>query len=254
MRVEEPANLLATLGLLSVRTGALTMVAPVLGPRGTPAPVRLALGLGLGLLALPLVTVPREILASESALALAVTTEALVGVCLGLHVVLLLEALSMAGQLADAQMGLGFAQLVSPEGDGSESILSHYGRAVAVPIFFALGGHIQLLQALAYSYRVVPPGGLPGWDAGLAQVIALGAGMFTLAFRMAAPVMAALFLADVALGLLGRAVSTLNIFVVGFSLKILVGLLVFAVTLEGAMLAFAGGTRGLLDSTLQLLK
>lgn len=252
--MNDPLTFAATLGIVTVRTGGLALVAPIMGARGTPAPVRLALACGLGLLALPTITVPEGLLANEGSYALALASEALVGICLGMSAMLLFEAVSLAGSLTESQMGLGFAQMVSPEGDRQEGLLGQYGRMLALPVFFVLGGHIELLRALVLSYRLVPPGGLPEVHSWLPEALALGSGMLVLAFRMAMPVAAALLLSDVALGLVGRAVSGVNVFSVGFSLKIALGLTVLIASLEGVLLLFAADARRLLETSLQLVQ
>lgn len=252
--MSDPLTFAATLGLVTVRTGGLSLVAPILGARGTPPPVRLGLACGLGLLALPAVQMPARLLESEGAYAMALVSEALVGVCLGMSAMFLFEAVSLAGCLAESQMGLGFAQMVSPEGDRQEGLLGQYGRMLAFCLFFAVGGHLELMRALAISYRLVPPGGVPEVQSWLPEALALGSGMLVLAFRMALPVAAALLLSDVALGLVGRAVAGVNVFSVGFSLKIGLGLAVLMASLEGVLLLFAADARGLLESSLQLLQ
>lgn len=252
--MNDPLTMAATLGLVTVRTGGLSLVAPILGARGTPAPVRLALAAGLGLLALPTIHLPERLMQSEGAYAEALLTEALVGICLGMAAMFLFESVSLAGSLMESQMGLGFAQMVSPEGDRQEGLLGQYGRMLALPVFFTLGGHLELLRALVLSYRLVPPGGLPTVQSWLPEALALGSGMLVVAFRMALPVAAALFLADVALGLVGRAVAGVNVFTVGFSVKIALGLAVLFISLEGILLLFAGEARGLLESSLQMVR
>ena len=54
--------------------------------------------------------------------------------------------------------------------------------------------------------------------------------VFVVSFKIAAPITAAILIADIALGVIANAVPQMNVFVVGMPLKILVGLIVIFLT------------------------
>lgn len=81
-----------------------------------------------------------------------------------------------------------------------------------------------MLRALSDSFTLIPPGGMVVNGVLMRQVFTLSAGMFVIAVKIAAPVMGSLFLAELALALMGRAAPQMNIMVLGFPLKISIGL------------------------------
>ena len=105
-------------------------------------------------------------------------------------------------------------------------------------IFLILDGHHLMIGALVDTYRVIPIGsGLFG-VAVYEQLVRLSATVFVTAVKMAAPVMVTLLLTDVSLGIVARTVPQMNIFIVGFPLKIGIGLLMLGASLPLAMQVF----------------
>jgi flagellar biosynthetic protein FliR len=95
-------------------------------------------------------------------------------------------------------------------------------------LFFAMNGHHLMLRAFFDSYRLIGPAGLQLNAAGLDLVIKLSSVLFVIAVKAAAPVLAAVFLTEIALGITARTVPQMNVFIIGFPLKIGVGLFVLA--------------------------
>ena len=94
---------------------------------------------------------------------------------------------------------------------------------VALLAFLTLDGHLHLLRALADSFVLIPPGGFVMKGQLVQTVLELSGGMFVLALKIAAPVMAAIFMVELALALMGRAAPQMNLMTMGFPIKIAVG-------------------------------
>ncbi|NLY51200.1 MAG: flagellar type III secretion system protein FliR, partial [Firmicutes bacterium] len=91
-------------------------------------------------------------------------------------------------------------------------------------VFLSTDGHHWLLHALWTSWRLVPPGAQWGGPGLFEQIVRAATTMFVAGFQIAAPVVAALLLADLALGIVARTMPQLNIFVVGLPLKSFLGI------------------------------
>ena len=107
-------------------------------------------------------------------------------------------------------------------------------------VFFAVNGHHIVVAALIDTFAIVPAGQA---DLGLIageQVVPFFAAMFTVAVRIALPVLGALLLTDLAMGLVARTVPQMNVLVVGFPIKIATGVLVLAVSVP-LLTSFVGG-------------
>lgn len=247
------AEVQAFLGIL-VRVSGTVAVAPVFGSRQTPAPVKVALSLILALLLLPVAPRSPGLERSAETLAgavLSVAGEAFLGIALGFMGFLIFSAAQVAGGLLDFEMGFGITQALDPEFSQALPLVGNFQNLLALLVFLAINGHHQLLRALVASFRVVPLGGAGPQPAGLPgpapSLTFLGAfvGLFAAAVQLAAPVLAALFLTNLALGLLARTVPQMNLFAIGLSAKSGLGVLALAVALPVVLAVLADVLSGL---------
>jgi flagellar biosynthetic protein FliR len=123
-------------------------------------------------------------------------------------------------------MGLGMASLFDPQNAATTTIMGQFFAILGLLLFFQLDGHHTLLLALQESFRLLPLGGVHFDGNIIWTVVKLFSGMFSLAVRIAVPVIVVLLIADLALSLIARTVPQLNVFILGFPLKIGLGLLV----------------------------
>ena len=156
-------------------------------------------------------------------LALMLLGEVVLGMVMGLLVRFVFGAIQTGGQLIGFQMGFAMVTVVDPMSGVSEAATAHFLYMISILTFLVLNGHLLLLSSVAESFRIIPPGGM-FFSAGLTHtVLGLSTQLFVLAVKIAAPVMAALFLVDLALALVGRAAPQMNVLMLGFPLKISVG-------------------------------
>ena len=121
------------------------------------------------------------------------------------------------------------AQVYDPMSGAGASVFGRLYQLVGTTVLFASGGHLILVRGFLRSFDAVP---LSGLTAGAAQMMTAQLGLFILAAcEIAAPILAALFLAEVALGLLTRAAPQLNALQLGMPLKTLMALLLTGLAL-----------------------
>jgi flagellar biosynthetic protein FliR len=241
MNLALPADTLIAFLLVTVRVSAWIAVSPPFNTRAIPTVVKVALAVGL---ALPVA--PR--LAAQAPapevfpFARAVFFQIVVGLVLGFFVQLLFAAVQAAGELIDLASGFTLASLYDPLSNMTSSMFGRLHQLIAVTLLFALDGHLMLVRGLLTSFEALPlhPVSI---SALTASVTANVGRFFVAALEIAAPILAVLFLAELALGLVGRAVPTLNVFSMSFPLKILLTL-----SLAGlAMWMLPGAVTALLD-------
>jgi flagellar biosynthetic protein FliR len=225
-------------------TPIVWMVAPLGGPR-LPAPARVGLALLLAALASPLLVASAEAAvlaqASASRLALLFAREVLVGLCLGFVADAAFRAAEIAGRLSDSLRGANIAEILVPTAEERSSPLGVLYLLLATVVFLQIGGVPRLCDALLDSYRVLPVGG--GLDAGSARqaaaiVTAASARLIASGVALAAPVIVALWLTDLALGLVARAAPQVPVYFVGLPLKglLAIGLVLVSLgVLEGVL-------------------
>ena len=78
--------------------------------------------------------------------------------------------------------------------------------------------------------------------------------VFTLALQMAAPLVVAMFLTDIGLGILSKTAPQFNVFVVGVPIKLLVGILLLLLIIPGFITLFQQLFASMFDSLSQLIQ
>jgi flagellar biosynthetic protein FliR len=157
--------------------------------------------------------------------------EILVGVVFALVLAALFAALSTAGSLLDTLIGYSFGSLVDPVSGNNSSVISNLYAMLGVSVFVAIGGDSWVIQGLARTYDAVPLLASPSIPSATKGVQLAFAQILPAALMVAAPVLLAVVLSDAALGVVTRVVPSLNVFSIGFSAKIAVGLTVMAASL-----------------------
>ncbi len=215
--------------LLLFRLTGIIWIAPVFS--GHPVPARMKAAM-LALFVLLLLPVAQASAQGDPVLSPAtIMGELVIGLTLGLAAAVLVSAAESAGDILAIQTGLSGASVVDPMNGTQVPTLGQFLGLVALMIFIALDGPEVVLGALADSLRIVPPGAAIGNGAGIDQVARIGTVLLGLAVRIAAPVMGALIMSNVALGVVARTVPQLNVLMLAFPVQIALGLTVLGVSL-----------------------
>ena len=229
MTTSVTAVTLAGLLLATCRAAGFVMLAPPFNSRGIPAPVKGALALALSVALLHKVTanMPEP---TPGFLLVAVVTEVAIGAGLGFIVQVLFTAVQMAGDLIDLTGGFSLQPAYDPLAMTMTSNVGRLHYTLASTLLFTSGGHMMLVRGFATSYEGLPVGGnVPTEQLGHVLLTALSM-MFLAALQIAGPLVAVLLLADVALALLSKASPSLNIFQLGFPVKIMLTLAMLGLT------------------------
>jgi flagellar biosynthesis protein FliR len=225
--------------LLSVRIAAALAFAPVFGMATVPGQIKVLLAVALGAyLVAGLLPGQQSVVPSLSVLAVATLREAVIGLAFGFGLMVAYAATQVAGRALDIQIGFGAASILNPATQSFAPLVgSIFGIALLV-VFMALDGHHLLLRALAGSIRAYPPAaaGLPA----LTDVITQAGTMFSFSLSLAAPVMFLLWLSDIAMAVMARSMPQLNVFVLGFAVKIVLGISGLALSIGLTRQLFAG--------------
>jgi flagellar biosynthetic protein FliR len=210
--------------LTLTRVSLVLFMLPFYGGEYIPVQVKASLCLVLSLALWPYLSFPGELFPAHPAgLITVILAEALLGLTLGLCVQFIFAGIQTGGEIIGFQMGFTMVTLADPSSGAQVSITSHLLYTVALIIFLALDGHLHLLRALADSFRIIPPGGMTPRPVLTGDLLELSGGMFSLAVRIAAPAIVALFTAELALAIMGRAAPQMNLLTMGFPIKIAVG-------------------------------
>lgn len=241
--------------LVLARVAPLFLLAPVFSSKMVPVRARsvIAVALAIGIAPIALQGAP-EVPAEPLRLAGLLLKEALVGLAFAFSIGLLFAAVASAGSLLDTIAGFSFGAVVDPiSGVQSGPIVQIYSM-VGIAVFVAIGGDAWVIQGLARTYELVPLLDAPSLGALVSGAVAVFGGVFAAALEVAAPVLLALVLTDVAFGVVSRVVPQLNVFAVGFPVKIAVGVLVVGVSLPFVADWLSDELAGSVESALRSLR
>jgi flagellar biosynthetic protein FliR len=209
----------------------LISVAPLFGNVSVPARAKIGLGVMLAMIIAP--TVPALPATDPMSLPglLILLQQFVIGIAMGFAMRIIFAAVEMAGEISSMTMGLGFAVFYDPQTRGRSSSISQFFSLVMIMIYLASNLHLVLLSTLAQSFEALPISDAPLAADGFRQLAVWGGRIFSAGLQLSLPVVAALLLVNLALGVLTRAAPQLNLFGIGFPITIGVGFIMIALSL-----------------------
>lgn len=231
--MEIPIASLSVFLLILFRISAFLLSAPIFGSAYLPARAKIGLSFLLSVILLPLIqkanfSPPTQLLTYG----IAVFKEIMTGVIIGYSARLVFAGIDLAGQLIGIQMGFGIVNIIDPKQETQLSIIAQFQGFLAILIFLSLNGHHWLLLALAKSFETIPLSGAAYSSDAVAVLLKLSGDIFVVAFKIGAPVIVALFLTNVTMEVLAKAIPQMHVFMMSFPLTIIVGLLSLAASLQ----------------------
>lgn len=231
--MNEVLELLPYFLLILVRLTSFFLVAPLFAMKGVPAQFKIAIAAFLAFLAVSGIVVDGP-LPLDGYYIIMVIKEFAIGIALGFTAALVLYTVQIAGAFIDFQMGFAIASVMDPQTGSQVPIIGHFKYIMALLFLLTVDGHHLMLDGVMRSLEAIPVEslsfGIRFED--LAKFISdLFVEMFMIALQMSLPIVGALFLVDVALGILAKSVPQLNIFAVGFPVKILTGFVLLLFTI-----------------------
>lgn len=225
-----------TFFLILLRTSGMLVSAPLLSHKGIPSYTKVGFAVFFALVLVPLqkdaMPQPPQ---NMGVLADAVIREVLFGLGLGLAMNLVFIGLQMASRMIGLQMGFGLGAVFDPITGAEFGTFDQFYSLLVTLVFFSINGHYMIVQTLAETVRAVPLGTFDPFALNPAGITSLIAGLTLTAVRLAMPVMAALFLTDLGMGMVSRTVPQMQVLIVGAPIKIVVGVLVLGAALPFTM-------------------
>lgn len=251
----------ACAGLIFIRTLMMILVTPFIGSKSVPGRIKVLLAFILTLFVYPLLK-PSFHLAQfpgwTGGLLGILFKEIMVGFAIGMVAALVFYGIQAAGLMIDNQRGVANAQIFVPQLGSQGSIFGLFQFQAAVALFIVMGGHREFLAAFFDGFAILPIFHIPHFQMGDASFldvfIRLTADVLILAVRLSAPVIIAIFLADVVLGIANKVAPSLNVFELGFSVKGVTGVLVVYISIIILYDEFANVTEGMVGQMRDIFK
>ncbi|MFC5429100.1 flagellar biosynthetic protein FliR [Paraburkholderia denitrificans] len=218
---------------------ALIAVAPLLGQRVVQTRVKIGLAGFITLIVAPTLGAMPHVTVFSAEGVWIIVNQFLIGIALGFTMQVVFAAVTAAGDIMGLGMGLGFATFFDPQTSANTSALSSLLNMFAMLTFLILDGHLQMLAALVASFESVPISanilGAPGW-----RILAnWGSVVFASGLLLALPVVVALLITNLSLGILNRAAPQIGIFQIGFALTMMTGMLLIVMMVPNMIPFFA---------------
>jgi len=230
MDLQIPTSTLVGFSLALVRATAFIAICPPFNSPAVPVRVRVGLATGIALaIAGPLGASAAPDVLEIGPYLFALLTQALAGVAFGFCIYVLFAAVQGAGELIDLQIGFSLGAVLDPLSGVNAAPIGRFHQVLAVGILFAINGHVLVIRGFLRSVEAVPSGTIDFESFGTELVGLLRTFMIAIV-EIGLPVLAALFLTEVALGLIGKAAPQLNVLVIGFAAKTFVAIVLLALT------------------------
>jgi flagellar biosynthetic protein FliR len=210
---------------------ALIASAPVLGNKQIPIRIKVGLAMLITVIVAPNITVPSTIDPVSAQGLFILVQQILVGLAMGFTMRLIFTAIEMAGDLAGMQMGLGFASFYDPVNASYTPVIAQFLGILSTLAFLSMNGHLYMLSALSDSFQAFPISSSLPSAAAFRTLAEWGSTIFTHALQLSMPLIGALMITNLALGILTRSAPQLNIFAVGFPITLSVGFITLALSL-----------------------
>jgi flagellar biosynthetic protein FliR len=212
------------------RIGAVLMTMPIFGTTLVPSRIRLYFALAITLVVVPGLPPMPPVQALDLSALLLIAEQIIIGALMGLSLQLFFQAFVVAGQIISIQMGMGFASMVDPTNGVSAAVIGQFLTMLVTLLFLGMNGHLVVFEVLTESFTTLPVGSAMlvnhFWDIANKMGWVLGAAML-----LVMPAITALLVVNIAFGVMTRAAPQLNIFSIGFPLTLVLGLVIFWVSL-----------------------
>lgn len=235
------------------RIGALIASAPIIGNPSFPQRAKIGLAVAITLVLAPTLSPMPGVDPGSAAGLLVLAQQVVIGLAMGLAMRVVFVAVEMAGNMIGLQMGLGFATFFDPVNSSQVPVVSRFLGLLFSLVFLALNGHLLMIEALAESFRIFPVSAQVTSAAGWKILAEWGGEIFRSGLLLALPMIAALLIANLSIGIMTRAAPQLNIFAVGFPITLAAGFMVLFVTLPYMAPLFERLTHDGLSVMLQLV-
>lgn len=220
------------LTLVFIRITALFLSFSILFPKGTPQILKGMLGIIIAFCIIDGIDYSNiQSINGNFSLWFAVISEIMTGVIIGFLINAIFLFFKMAGAFIDMQGGLSMVSMLDPATNFNATLISNLIYMISIAIFFIIDGHHLLLKLLIESFRIVPLGETIVYGETIMEVMRTLTELFFVGVKIVLPFLIIIFITDICLALVSRAVPAINVMILGMPVKITVALITFIIAL-----------------------
>ncbi|MFC1725982.1 flagellar biosynthetic protein FliR [candidate division KSB1 bacterium] len=240
--------------LAFARVATILAVIPVFGYRAVPVAIKAGLA-GLAIIAIfPIIDKNISIPVSLLPFFLVVLKEVAIGLVIGFSAQFIFAGVQYAGEIVGIDIGFGIVNIVDPSSGEQVSIIAEFKYILVILIFLTISGHHFFMQAIKHSYLILPINTATFPGIVMSKIIEMSRDIFSITIKIAGPAIITLFIANFIMGIIARTVPQMNIFIVGFPLKISVGLIIMILSMPLIGYVFIKLVEGLKRDIVQVIE
>ena len=212
-----------------MRMSGCIMFNPILGRKNLPVIVKVGLTMMLSVFSYHLVPTQNIEISSFLVLSFSLLKELLIGYAVGYVIQLFLSIMLISGENMDMQIGISMSKIYDPQSNVSMPLSASLINTMFILIFFAVNGHLTLIQIFIKLCVMVPYGSLRFEPAMYQQLVDMFSLILVYAVKMSLPVLAAELITEIAVGLVMRAVPQIDVFVINIQFKVILGFIIIII-------------------------
>lgn len=197
---------------------------PIWGSNHINDKILVGLSTTMAIIIYPFIPIPKELPGGPVTFVLLLLSQLVIGLVIGFVSFIPMAMAQFGGEMVDIQMGLSSAAQYDPSSKGTINMVRRLKFYIAMIMFMMFNGHHVLLQALVKSFDIVPLTGIRFSDMLITELIRMTGEILYVGVQIALPVLGALFMIQIALGIMAKVAPQMNVFMLSFPLNILVGL------------------------------
>ena len=230
-------NSIALFFLVFLRVTGMFVVSPIFGRQNIPVYYKIGFSFFIALIMTSSSAIVSPAVYGNAAeyVYLAVR-EFIVGASIGFIPYLMFSVIYIAGQMIDMKIGFSMVNVLDPVSNVQIPITANFYFILCMLMFITVDAHHMIIMTIGGSYGIIPLGRLNMDEDLIKTLMRLFSDIFSVGFRIAAPIIFTVLLADAALGIISKAMPQINVFMVGMPLKILVGLVIMIVTMPAMLM------------------
>lgn len=240
--------------LVFFRVVSVLWLVPLLSSRYVSVIFKAGLSLLIAFLLYGSVNITIDVLKDPFSFAILVVREVFIGITISFIVKIIFSSVSVAGDIISLQTGFSFARFMDPFTMTQVSVLEQIKNTLAIMIFFAIDAHYIVFQAIAVSFKTLPIGAATFKEPLLHYIINSTTKVFSLGFKIGAPIIVTLFLVELSFGMLARMIPQINIFIEGVPIKILITMILLTVSLSFIAPVIAGLFKGMDTEFMKIMR
>jgi flagellar biosynthesis protein FliR len=214
----------ATFLLCLARIIGFFVQAPIWGSNHINKPILIGFSLLVTIVVWPNILIPKDLPGGAITMVLLLLINISIGLVIGFVSFIPMGMAQFGGEMMDIQMGLSSAAANDPSSKGTINLIRRLKFYLAMIFYMMMDGHHVLLKSVAKSFDIVPLTGVQFSAMLINELIRMTNELLYVGVQIAMPVIGALFIVQIALGIMAKVAPQMNVFMLSFPLNILAGM------------------------------